>query len=58
MTKLGRPTDDPKNVQLKVRITSTDKEKLEKCSETLKISKSDVVRKAIDEVYQDISKKK
>lgn len=58
MVRTGRPTDNPKKIQLKVRITSSEKNKLEKCSDALGISQSDVVRKGIDYVYQNISNEK
>ncbi len=55
--KMGRPTDNPKNTMFRVRIDDITKEKLNVSAETLKISKSDVVRKGIEMVYDTLNKK-
>ncbi|WP_302826160.1 CopG family transcriptional regulator [Anaerofustis stercorihominis] len=54
--KMGRPTQDPKDYQMRIRLGSKEKERLEYCSEYLNISKSDVIRQGIDEVYNKIKK--
>lgn len=51
--KIGRPTIDPKPYELKVRISDVDKEKLEHIQKVTKMSKSDIVRKGIDKVYEE-----
>ncbi len=56
MAKLGRPTDNPADIQLRIRLTKDDSEKLKECSEKLNKSKSDVVRQGIDMVYQGLKK--
>lgn len=54
--KKGRPTNNPKNIQMRIRMSEEDNSKLEICSKKLNISKSDVVRLGIEKVYQEIKK--
>lgn len=54
--KMGRPTENPKTVVKRARMSEKDVEKLKYCCETLEISESDVLRMGIDEVYQKIKK--
>lgn len=54
--KIGRPTDSPKDISLRIRIDSQTDEKLKECSELLKITKSDVVRQGIDRIHDDLKK--
>ncbi|WP_308575905.1 hypothetical protein [uncultured Fusobacterium sp.] len=54
--KMGRPTENPKNIQMRIRMSEEDNNKLEICSQKLNISKSDVVRLGIEKVYQEIKK--
>lgn len=51
--KLGRPTDDPKNIRLELRLSDKDAEKLNFCSQKWKVSKAEVIRVGIDKVYQE-----
>ena len=52
--KTGRPSSDPKRLELKVRISEDDKQKIDTIQDKTTMSKSDIVRKGIDKVYQDI----
>lgn len=54
--KMGRPTTNPKNVELKVRISQEDKEKLEYCTKNSDKNKSEIVREGIEKVYSEIKK--
>lgn len=54
--KMGRPTTNPKNEELKVRISKEDKEKLEYCINNRNKNKSEIVREGIDKVYNEIRK--
>lgn len=54
--KIGRPTTNPKNEELKVRISKEDKEKLEYCINNSNKNKSEIVREGIDKVYNEIRK--
>lgn len=52
--KMGRPTDSPKTMVKRARMSETDVEKLKECCEILGISESDVIRMGIKEVYQKL----
>ncbi len=55
--KMGRPTDSPKTIVKRARMSEEDIEKLKCCCEILERSESDVLRMGIDEVYQKIRNK-
>ena len=55
--KMGRPTDTPKTVVKRARMSEEDVTKLKICSEKLKISESDVLRLGIERVYQEVEEK-
>lgn len=54
--KMGRPTDNPKTVVKRARMSEKDVEKLKECCKILNMSESDVLRKGINEVYQKLKK--
>ena len=54
--KMGRPTDNPKNIELKVRISEEEKDKLVYCIQHSSKNKSEIVRDGIDKVYQELKK--
>ena len=49
--KMGRPTDNPKDISLKVRLDRDTSAKLEECSRILEVSKAEVVRQGVHKVY-------
>lgn len=53
-TKKGRPTDNPKTIQTRIRMTKEQAEKLNECSKKLQISKTDVVVKGIEMIYDNL----
>ena len=53
---MGRPTESPKNKLLQVRVDNETLEKLDFCANSTQTSRSDVVRKGIDKVFDDIKK--
>ena len=55
--KMGRPTDNPKDIVLKVYFDKETAEKLDECIEELEVSKSEVVRRGIHKVHDDLKKK-
>ena len=55
--KLGRPTDNPKDTTLKVYFDKETAEKLEDCVKELEVSKSEVVRRGVQKVHDDLNKK-
>ena len=54
--KMGRPTDSPKDISLRIRIDAQTDKKLKECSESHKITKSEVIRQGIDRIYDDLKK--
>ncbi|MCI8706019.1 CopG family transcriptional regulator [Lachnospiraceae bacterium JLR.KK009] len=52
--KMGRPTDNPKNISLKVRLDSDTSEKLEECTRILEVSKAEIVRQGVHRVYDGL----
>lgn len=56
LKKGSKLTDKPKDTMLRVRIDKETVEKLEFVSETLGVSKSEVVRIGINEQYEKIKK--
>ena len=55
--KMGRPTDDPKTHNMRIRLSDTDIEKLEFCSKQLGKPKAEIIRMGIDRVYKSLSEK-
>ena len=54
--RTGRPTDNPKTEQIKVRATKEDKKLLEECCEKLNQTQYEVVMNGIKKVYAEIKK--
>ncbi len=55
--KMGRPTDSPKNIDIKIRFDQDTVSKLEKCSEKMQISRAEVVRRGVKKMYDDLEQK-
>lgn len=58
MPRTGRPTDDPKNNQYKIRLSNGDIEKLNYCCKVLGLTKAEVIRQGIEDLYQKAQKQK
>lgn len=56
MKKGTKLTDKPKDYMLRVRMDSETVEKLDFVSESLGVSRSEVVRNGIEEQYQKLKK--
>lgn len=55
--KMGRPkSENPKNINLTIRLDKATNDKLEKCSDELSMTKTDVIKKGIDLVEKSIKK--
>lgn len=54
--RTGRPTDNPKRHETRIRMTDEDIEILEYCSNMTGKSKSDIIREGIRKVYAEIKK--
>jgi len=55
--RTGRPTDDPKRLNTRIRLSEEDIRKLDFCAEKLGISKSEVIRRGIELAYKEASEK-
>lgn len=53
--KMGRPTDNPKTIVKRARMSETDVEKLKVCCQALNLSESDVLRIGIDRIYKGLN---
>ena len=55
--KIGRPaSSNPKDTMFRVRLDDTSMSKLDECAEKLKTTRSDIVRKGIDKMHDDLKK--
>lgn len=54
--KLGRPTDSPKDIILKIRLDKPASERLEECSAKMGISRAEVIRRGIKKMHDDLEK--
>ena len=55
--KMGRPTDNPKDISLKVRLDKATAEKLDERIEELNVSKAEVIRRGVHKVHDDLKTK-
>ena len=54
--KMGRPTDNPKEISLKVRLDKDTSAKLDECVQEMEVSKAEVVRQGIHKMHDDLKK--
>ena len=54
--KMGRPTDNPKEISLKVRLDKDTAEKLDDCIHELEVSKAEVIRRGVHKMHSDLKK--
>ncbi len=53
----GRPPSrDPKRNDTRIRLSDSEREKLNFCSEKTGMTKTDIIRKGINLVYQEVTK--
>lgn len=55
--RTGRPTDNPKKHETRIRMSDKDIEMLEYCCEHTGKTKADVIREGIKKVYDELTKK-
>lgn len=54
----GRPpSKDPKRNDTRIRLTDKERERLDFCAKQANMTKADVIRKGINMVYQEITRK-
>ena len=54
--RTGRPTDNPKKHETRIRMSDNDVEMLEYCCKVTGMTKADVIRQGIKEVYIKLKK--
>ena len=54
--RTGRPTDNPKRNDTRIRMSDEDVRILEYCCKVTGMSKADVIRQGIREVYAKVKK--
>lgn len=55
--KKGRPTSEPKDKFLKIRVSQKDLDKISYVAEKTNTSKTDVIRKGVNLQYEDLKGK-
>lgn len=56
--RTGRPTDDPKTLNTRVRLSSDDVNRLEFCSKETGKTKAEIIRIGIKKVYDELKNEK
>ena len=56
--RTGRPVkgEEPKNISLQLRISKKTADELKECAEILKISRTEVIEKAVENVFKELKK--
>lgn len=54
--KMGRPTDNPKNVSIKFKADDETVQKLKECSQRMAVSQAEILRKGVRRIYDDLNK--
>ena len=54
--KMGRPTDNPKNVSVKFQADDETFAKLKECSEEMGVSRAEVIRQGIHRMHDGLKK--
>ena len=54
--KMGRPTDNPKNTMVRVRVDDETLKILDECVDNLNLNRSEVIRIGIKKAYAEIKK--
>lgn len=53
---MGRPTNDPKNLSTRIRLSEADIKMLEYCSKATGKPKAEIIRLGIREIYRQLKK--
>lgn len=54
--RTGRPTDEPKLLNTRIRLSTQDVERLDYCSKQTGLTKAEIIRRGIKEVYEQLKK--
>jgi predicted DNA-binding protein len=50
--RTGRPTDNPKTLNTRIRLSEKDKKRLEFCCAVLNITQAEIIRQGIEQMYE------
>lgn len=53
-SKMGRPTDDPKTLSTRIRLSEKDIARLDFCCKKTGKPKSEIIRMGISKVYEEL----
>lgn len=56
MSPKGRPTNCPKTLNTRIRLSDEDVRILEYCAEKTGLTKSEIIRQGIRKVYEELKK--
>lgn len=56
MSPKGRPTAEPKNLNTRIRLSDEDVKRLEFCCEQTGLTKAEVIRQGVKELYEKLKK--
>ena len=56
MSPKGRPTDNPKTLSTRIRLSEEDVRMLEFCAKETGLTKAEIIRQGIQEVYNKVKK--
>lgn len=56
MSPKGRPTTDPKTLNTRIRLSEEDVARLNYCAEKTGLTKAEIIRQGIKEVYDRVKK--
>ena len=56
--RTGRPTQERKEHRESFRLSDSDMKKIQYCMEETGMSKTDIIRRGVDLVYEEITNKK
>ena len=57
MSPKGRPTEDPKTLSTRIRLSEEDVQRLEYCAKETGLTKAEIIRQGIREIYERLKKK-
>lgn len=52
--KMGRPTENPKNHQTRIRMTQDEWDRLDYCAKSMNLTKTDVINMSILKLFEEI----
>lgn len=54
--RMGRPTTNPRNIDLKIRLSEAESEMLNKCAAATGRTRTDIIVEGVTTVYKELQK--